>query len=125
MSRSQVKKYEMLYCKNVSCNDEDSAHIFYFLHMESYVKRYLEAEEQMNIVSIDNSSSDLAKKFTIGSNCHYEKYRMKNVLKSVMIVSNGCGRDFSANKLCIYIYVPFTALISGEESIPVDYLEEE
>jgi len=94
----------MLYCKNVGCN-EDSAHIFLFFSYGELCEAVLKAEEQMNVVSIENSSSDPAKKFNIGSNCHYEKYRKKNVLKSVMIVSNGCGRDLSANKLCIYIYI--------------------
>jgi hypothetical protein len=93
----------MLYCKNVIYNDEVSANIFIFSYGE-LCDAVLEAEEQKNVVSFSRILRRiLIKSLIIVSNGCYEKYRLKNVLKSVKITSNECGRDLSANKLCIYI----------------------
>jgi hypothetical protein len=37
-----------------------------------------------------------------------EKYDKKNVMKMQDIDSSKCGRDLSANKLCIYILLTFS-----------------
>jgi hypothetical protein len=53
----------------------------------------------------EDSSSDLDKKFNNWFELSLWKISLKNVLKSVKITVNECGRDFSANKLCIYIRI--------------------
>jgi hypothetical protein len=48
-----------------------------------------------------------------------KKYLLKTVLKMLVhagsLFSNGCGRDLSANKLCMYMYV----MSSGREAFPM------
>jgi hypothetical protein len=55
--------------------------IFFIFSYGELCEAVLEAEEQMNAVSIENSSSDLAKKFIIGSNCHYGKISNEKCVK--------------------------------------------
>jgi hypothetical protein len=46
---------------------------FLFFHIGELCEAVLEAEEQMNVGSIEKSSSVFAKKIVIGSDCHYGK----------------------------------------------------